>query len=220
MKKIIVVGIVLIMCLSMSFSAFAANGGFVSSPSKNSAPEVVGVTEENNQSGQQIVIDITSFANRGNLTGTKSDNFEKAYTDIASNTDITKLASKLKEIANNKNINPENLAVNDLFDVSANVDDHGKLTIKIKLQNSKNFIALLHYHNNTWTVVDNATLDGDVLTFTVDDLSPFAVVVDKQANTTTAPLTSENNAPYVFGALALVASMAVVVTLKKSKVGC
>lgn len=40
-----------------------------------------------------------------------------------------------------------------------------------------NFICLLHRNNGAWEIVENATLSGNTLTFEVNDLSPFALVV-------------------------------------------
>ena len=211
MKKIMVIGLVIIMCLSMGFTAFAANGGYIQSPTKNKAPSVVEVT------GQELVITITPFAERNKLTGETAANFTEAHEDIVANKDISVLAPEVKAAAEKANVKVENLGISDLFDVSANKALTGEVTIKLNAETAKHFVALLHYHNDTWEVVDNATVKENVLTFSVKDLSPFAIVVDREKATVTAPLTGDNGVASVVAMMALVSALGMVLVSKKVK---
>ena len=211
MKKILVFGLVLVMCLSMGLTAFAANGGYIQSPTKNKAPSVVEVT------GQELVITITPFAERNKLTGETAANFTEAHEDIVANKDISVLAPEVKAAAEKANVKVENLGISDLFDVSANKALTGEVTIKLNAETAKHFVALLHYHNDTWEVVDGASVKDNTLTFTVKELSPFAIVVDREKATVTAPLTGDNGVASVAVAMALVSALGIVLVSKKVK---
>ena len=211
MKKILVFGLVLVMCLSMGLTAFAANGGYIQSPTKNKAPSVVEVT------GQELVITVTPFAERNKLTGETAANFNEAHEDIVANKDISVLAPEVKAAAEKANVKVENLGISDLFDVSANKALTGEVTIKLNAETAKHFVALLHYHNDTWEVVDGASVKDNTLTFTVKELSPFAIVVDREKATVTAPLTGDNGVASVAVAMALVSVLGIVLVSKKVK---
>ena len=211
MKKILVFGLVLVMCLSMGLTAFAANGGYIQSPTKNKAPSVVEVT------GQELVITITPFAERSKLTGETAANFTEAHEDIVANKDISVLAPEVKAAAEKANVKVENLGISDLFDVSANKELTSAVTIKLNAETAKHFVALLHYHNDTWEVVDGASVKDNTLTFTVKELSPFAIVVDREKATVTAPLTGDNGVASVVAVMALVSALGIVLVSKKVK---
>ncbi len=215
MKKILVFGLVLVMCLSMGLTAFAANGGYIQSPSKNKAPTVVEVTPETTTEG--LVITITPFAERSKLTGETAANFNEAHEDIVANKNIDALTPAVKAVAEKANVKVENLGVSDLFDVSANKALTGAVTIKLNAETAKHFVALLHYHNDTWEVVENASVKDNTLTFTVKELSPFAIVVDREKATVTAPLTGDNGVASVVAVMALVSALGIVLVSKKVK---
>lgn len=211
MKKIMVIGLVIVMCLSMGLTAFAANGGYIQSPTKNKAPELIEVTP----ASEKLVITITPFAKRNTLTGETAANFTEAHEDIVANKDITVLAPEVKAAAEKANVKVENLGISDLFDVSANMALTSEVTIKLKAETAKHFVALLHYHNDTWEVVENASVKDDVLTFAVKELSPFAIVVDREKATVSAPLTSDGTASAAVAVVMLVAALGVFVVSKK-----
>lgn len=216
MKKILVFGLVLVMCLSMGLTAFAANGGYIQSPTKNKAPEVVEVTPEV-APAEKLIITVTPFAERNKLTGETAANFNEAHEDIVANKDISVLAPEVKASAEKANVKVENLGISDLFDVSANMKLTSAVTIKLNAETAKHFVALLHYHNDTWEVVDGASVKDNTLTFTVKDLSPFAIVVDREKATVTAPLTGDNGVASVVAVMALVSALGIVLVSKKVK---
>ena len=216
MKKILVFGLVLVMCLSMGLTAFASIGGYIQSPTKNKAPEVVEVTPATATS-EKLVITVTPFAKRNTLTGETAANFTKAHVSIDANKDITVLTPEVKAAAEKANVKVENLGVSDLFDVSANMKLTSDVTIKLNAETAKHFVALLHYHNGAWEVVENATVKDNTLTFTVKDLSPFAIVVDREKATVTAPLTGDNGVASVVAVMALVSALGIVLVSKKVK---
>lgn len=216
MKKIMVIGLVLVMCLSMSLTAFASNGGYIQSPTKNKAPEIVEVIPST-ETSEKLVVTITPFAKSNTLTGETAANFRAAHEDIVANKDITVLVPEVKAVAEKANVKVENLAISDLFDLYANMKLTSEVTIKLNAETAKHFVALLHYHNDAWEVVDNATVKDNVITFTVKDLSPFAIVVDREKATVTAPLTSDGTASAAVVVVMLVAALGVFVVSKKVK---
>ena len=180
MKKIASICMALLIAMCLSVSVFATGSGFISSPSKNQAPELV----ESSSSSDNCVaqIKITSFADRNSLPADLVAKLEKAYMDILSNSDLSKLCEALKEHSADLSVSVDELAVSDLFDISytncEDHDDHGYFDITIKPEYLEKFVALLHYNGTSWEIIEDAKIEDEVhLTFTADDLSPFAIVV-------------------------------------------
>ena len=211
MKKALALVLVLVMMYTLSIPAFAAPGAFVSSPSNSGAPSLEDFFNESPECFAELII--TAYRDRGTLSDEKKAELEKAYQDIVNATDLSTLNASLKTAAAKLGIETTDLAVSDLFDVSyyscEHHEEHGKFTIKLKANTFDKFVNLLHYNGTSWDVVEGATVDeNDILTFTVDDLSPFAVVV----NTSTATdNTGDNSAiAYVLLIMASVAGIAVI----------
>lgn len=177
MKKIITLVLALALVLTSGILAFAAPEGFVESPTADT-PYLISFENEDGECVAQIIV--TPFIRVGELDDETEAENRDAYDEIVNNGDS--FAQAMAKLAASKNLKVSTLAVSELFDVSyvesAGHDGHGAFTITIKANNLDKFVGLLHRHNGGWVVVDNATVDGDTLTFTVDDLSPFAIVVD------------------------------------------
>lgn len=220
MKKIISLTVAAVMCLMLSLSVLAAPAGFVESPT---AEAPILVFFQNEDSNCVAVLKVTSYIDRSELSDEAKAELEAAYNSIISNSDALAALAKLKNIPLNR------LAVSELFDVSytetENHDEHGSFTITVKATKSlENFVGLLHFHNGAWEIVDNATVNGDELTFTVSDLSPFAIVVDTGAEMDqpsgsgdSSPQTGDNTSLWLWGSVAAVSLIAVVVLAIKSK---
>ncbi len=214
MKKIFVIGLAIVMCLSMNLTAFAATGGFINSPTKNNAPVVVEVKPESAEN-EELIITVTPYSKRDTLVTETKENLVEAYEDILAVEDIANLVPALDAIAAEKNLKTENLGVSDLFDISANMELKGNVTIKLKAETAKHFVALIHYHDDVWKVVDSATVRGDILNFNVNDLSPFAIVVDREKSITNAPLTGTDGVIGAIAAMTLISALAIVFAAKK-----
>lgn len=176
MKKLLVFALVLVMVLALSATVLADS--FVSSPSNDDTP-TVGKVEASNAdwNGKIVVTSLKDSADNAEMTA--------AYDSIKDAAAVKDLAPSLTE---------ENLAVSTLFDVSATAEGAGSVTVTLTSDKFENFVALLHYVDGKWTVVENAKAEGKTLTFTVDSLSPFAVVVSTDAAdepSTSEPSTSE-----------------------------
>lgn len=181
MKKVFVFCMMLLLSMSLCFSASADPGWFVSSPSGNPAPEQIGFAPASDDCKATLIV--TAYANRDQLSQEDRLAIESAYKDIVTTTDLTALNADLAALAQQKGIQPTDLAVSELFDLSANGcgedhDEHGPFDITLKPEEVENFVGLLHYSNGTWKIVPHTKIEGGHLIFTVDDLSPFAVVVN------------------------------------------
>ena len=174
---------VIMMLASISLNALAAPAGFVSSPSGNAAPTVEEFTPGDEACTAKLVI--TPFVDKDKLPDELKTLFEKAYNSILETKDLTALNEVLKKVAADKNINPQNLAVSDLFDIHYTDcdfhDGHEDFDIVLGAETLGSFVGLLHMNKSgVWEWVENArvTGNGEHLEFSVDSFSPFAIVVD------------------------------------------
>lgn len=159
MKKLLSVCLVFVMVICFGVTAFA-EGGFVSSPSLDTAPEV----EEGSSD-----VKITPYGDRNTLTEAEREVLEEAYNSINS-------AQSLVEL--NGNLKGDNLAVSDLFNVSS--DSTGPQTLTLKADTLKNFVSLMVYVDGAWKIVDGAKVQNGQLVFTAKDFGPYAIVVDNK----------------------------------------
>lgn len=224
MKKLIVVCLVIAMAACMSISVLAANGGFLSSPSANSAPELVEGKNESEDCESQLVV--TSYANRDQLSEEARKAIEEAYSQIIGTQDLSSLNQAIKALAEELDMDPSKLAVSDLFDISASDCDghenHGHFDITLKAETLKNFAFLLHYYNGEWHIVEGAkvTNNGAHLEFEEDQFSPFAIVV-YTGETVVEPEPAPNNTVWVVvgvaAAVVVVGGAAAFLTIKFKK---
>ena len=212
MKKLIILLIVVAVACVMGISAFAAPGGFVESPSNNLAPSLVSSSSPDHPCEDPLII--TAYADRGTLPEAVRTAIEKAYSEIKSAKNLALLCEALKDYANERGISTAGLAVSDLFDIS---DTHGhveaQFDIVFKAETLENFVALLHYVDGEWVIVENATVsdvEGEKhLTFSVDSLSPFAIVIDTGAT----PPREDNSALIAILAVIAIAEAAALVAI-------
>lgn len=225
MKKILAIVLATVLAVSISVIAFA-NGGFVASPSGNDAPVIIEIEYGEDSCEPKIVV--TPYSERDDLDDKRKSDMEKAYDEIAANKDLTKLCSALTSVARAKGIDPKNLAVSDLFDVSAYHKGYSHtycstITITLSAETLKNFVALIHRNPTTqkWEHIPNAYVDASerTLTFSVKDFSPFAIVVDTKASN--IPETGEPQLQILIPAAIVVISAVslagVLIVLKKKK---
>ena len=181
MKKFIMVCLVMVLAVSMGVSVFAATGGFVSSPSGNAAPELV--EGKNSDEDCEAELIITAYSDRDKLSEEARKKIEDAYAQILGAEELSALNESIAEIAEKLSVDAADLAVSDLFDISATAcdghGDHGHFDITLKSETLNNFVCLLHYYDGAWHIVENAevTNNGEHLEFDEDQLSPFAIVV-------------------------------------------
>lgn len=226
MKKIITICLMITMVIGMSLGVCAEVGGFIQSPSNNQAPEII--EAENEAEDCEAVLIITAYADRDELPEEAKAKIEQAYDLIKSNPDLSALNEEVQTIAENLGIDVADLAVSDMFDISATDcnghEDHGHFDITLKSDTLKNFVCLLHYYNGEWRIVENAeiTNNGTHLEFDEDEFSPFAIVVNTNAEQVVAPQNGDNHVicitvAAILGLLAIILAIILVATRKNKK---
>ncbi len=221
MKKFMMVCLAMVLVLSMSLTALAAPGSFVESPSNNKSPRIGGYAWGSPDCTAELVI--TSYADRDALDAEDKADIEAAYDDIKNTEDLGTLNSQLDKIAEGLEVNPDGLAVSDLFDMDYTgcEDDvhseHGKATVTLEADTLEDFVALMVYVDGKWQIVEGAKIENGKLVFSTDQCGPFAIVVD---NGLENPKTGDTSMVELWGILLIVSAAAVVVCLvvmKKAK---
>ena len=179
MKKILMAIFMALMMLSVGVTAYAASGSFTSSPSANRAPTVVEF--ENASEDCTATIVIYAYADRDSLDAATKAKLESAYASVAAAKDLGALGYGVKALANSLDLTTDQLFVSDLFDISCeNCEDHDKhqsFTITVSPSSVVNYAGLLHYENGEWKLLESTVTKDGKITFSVDDFSPFAIVV-------------------------------------------
>ena len=221
MKKVFSIVLALVLTLALSVSVCAAPGQFVNSPSNNDAPTIISFERNNEECTGELII--TPYSQRATLPAELKTLIEKAYSDIASSKDLTTLNKDLADLAAAQKIDGPNLKVSDLFDIRyegcTSHNENHTFTIVLKANTLHRFVGLLHMNlNGEWELIKNAkvTDNGETLTFTVSDFSPFAIVVDTSDIEGDSPQTGVKNIA-IYGSLMLVSAMAIVVLVVKGK---
>lgn len=210
MKKVVAFLITFAMLLSLSVVAFADTGAFIESPSKKRAPTLVSFKiGTSNCTG---TISITGYADRAELSAEARTAIETAYAQIKGTKDITTLSTALASLVSSKGIKASSLAVSELFDVDLEGctahTSHAGVEIVISPESLVGFVGLLHFENNAWVLVTSAEVDGENLKFTVDTLSPFAIVVNTEE--LEKPNGTGDSLTYVLVALAVLSAAGLV----------
>ena len=216
MKKLLVLFTAIVMVLTMSFTAFAAPGAFVSSPSGNQGPTLVSGSNSDPDCGGKVVI--TPYSKRDTLDDEARKQIEDTYKDILGTDDLSKIIDALKDIAKQNNVSTKDLSVSDLFDISfSNCDDHdghGNFDITLSAETLKNFVALARRNGDKWELVPGAKVNGDHLMFSSDVEGAYAIIV----NTADVPKTGDESQAWIYIVLMLASVAGLVIvgfSLKK-----
>ncbi len=211
MKKLVALILSVVMVLSMTVAASAA---FVASPSLNKAPVLVEVKD-----GEEgLVIEVTSYGERDKLDADAKAALEDSYKDIKNASDVAALTGSIKDAADKAGAKVSDLKVSDLFDVRVVKGEiKGKITIVLSAETLENFVALLHDKDGEWEVIEDAKADGDNLTFSVDSLSPFAIVVNSGEDKDSPATGNTVDYGMIFVVAALVFGGAAALCIAKSK---
>ena len=204
----------IVMLVTLNVNAFAAPGSFVSSPSGNPMPQLISFVP--GDSGCTATLIITPYSERDTLPADLQTLMNKAYSEIATSNDLTELEAELAKLAASKSIKGTDLAVSDLFDMRTVGCDvhvhHNSFTITLSAETLKRFVGLLHMTTDgEWELISNAKVldEGKTLQFTVDDFSPFAIVVDTSENG--GPNTGDNSMIHVYITVMAICAVAIVV---------
>lgn len=226
MKKVLAICLMMVMVVSMSVSAFAAPGGFVSSPSGNPAPSIVSFDPSDDDCTGDLVV--TPYGDRHELPDDHRTLFENAYDEIVNSDDLTELNDELAKIVADKNIAGKDLAVSDLFNIHVtgceDHEDHVDFDITLSADTLSRFVGLLYMNRDgVWKLATDAEVvnNGEHLKFSVDSLStsPFAIIVDTSEGegTSDAPQTGDDSMIHIYAIVMTVSVLAIVVIAVKRK---
>ena len=211
MKKFLAMLGSVLMAGMLVVPAFAdSNGVFVDSVGLSTAPKAEEVKAEGTVTvgGQEksiddaikngdVTIKVTPAskadeAPSGEVDALKEATKELDSADSASKIKFTDAANeeKFNQIVKEKaNGDANNLVASSVFDLSLVdaqgnvVEANGKVTVTIPVQDAKSIALVLHKPNGEWEVVDfTVSADGKSITFTVDSLSPIALMKVKSDN--------------------------------------
>lgn len=218
MKKIFAIAMVLVMLVCINVTAWAVPNGFVSSPNGSGAPTVESFDPKNEQCTAKLVL--TPYGAHDNLPEALQKLLQKAYDMIVNAKDLTTLNAELAKVAKDKGIKAENLAVSDLFDIHVTGcdfhDGHTEFDVVLKAETLKHFVGLLHMNKDgVFELVTDTKVVGDLLHFSVESFSPFAIVVDTTVEDT--PTTGDDAMIYVCTAVLAVSALGIFVIGLKSK---
>lgn len=219
MKKIFTLSLVIMMTLIMAVSSFAA-GAFIASPTGVAAPKLVAATNNNIDCVAELIIE--SYSDRKNFDDAAYAEMNAAYKTIKETDDLGKLNKELAALAEKYKVTSDKLAVSDLFEIHhKGCEDHancGSFTITIKPNTVENFIAIMHFENGEWKLLESTVGEDGTVTFVADDFSPFAIVAHD--GTGKAPMSAGAVAGITVGSVAAVAAVGGVVAyvlIKKKK---
>ena len=180
MKRIVALLIAILVAFTFASSSFAADHGegtFVKSPEMTHEGRVVSAWFN---PGEALEIILTPFMNKDVLEKISRTRIETAYNDILHCDILSRICGELDGYSETP---VANLAVSNLFDLSWEQGDLSREAhITLGDFDLAHFVALLHYnHEGKWEIVRNITILGKNLNFTINNLSPFAIVVDASA---------------------------------------
>ena len=217
MKKVFAICLALVMVLSLGINVMAAPNSFVNSPSNNRAPIIIEF--ENETDGCTAIITVIPFGDRDQLSDEKKQEIENAYNQIINTDKLTDMFSGLEGLISSGMIETD-LAISDLFYLNMeDCDthfDHGKFKIKLSADTLKGFLGLIQVVDGKWQMVPDASVDGEYLIFSIEDLSTLAVVVDRTKAESTSPITGDPTANYIFAAV-MFAGLCLVMVAAASK---
>ncbi len=222
MKKIMVFLTTLIMILSLSVTCVAANGGFVKSPSLNDAPELIEYESIDDECNGRYVI--TPYGDRDELTDEERKNLEDSYNDIKANEDISGLTPEIEDLAKEKNLKKEKLAISDLFNTHLENcshqpgESHGVFRVVLSADTLDKYVGLLNYHGGEWKIVKDAKINSDgYLEFIAEDLGPYAIIVNTDGSLIPSPPTGDIFPWIAVGLVAMIAVTVVVIFSLRDK---
>lgn len=220
MKKLLALGLMLVMTISMALTVAAAPGAFIQSPSNNGAPTIIEFESENGYCGGTVII--TPFNDRNTLDPDRLENIQDAYDSIFNSNGVSTIVPDIDIIAEQLNVNVNGLAISDLFEIGLDScdkhDEHGNFYIKLDSETLEHFVALIYFENGEWHILDGATITEDgYLKFKTEVPRTFAIVVDAENIEIDVPQTGDMIPWILIGVIALSATGIVVLSLKSRK---
>ena len=205
MKRIFAFFMTVVLVVALSVPAFAALGEFIASPSGVPAPKLVSYTPLSPECTGKLVI--TPWSERHTLDDATRARLEQAYNDIINSQVINnQLFDEMKKFEESHGISHKDLAIGALFDISVfdctHHEAHDGFIITLKPEVWGNIVGVIHLGENGWEMVED-TMDDEAqtITFTVNDLSPFALVCNTNPD---GPATGDSSNMWIYVVLMVV----------------
>lgn len=223
MKKVLTICLSFALLMALAVGICATPGAFYESVSGKPGPELISGENVSDECLAEIIV--TAYNERDTLPVELRQLLEYAYQMIVGVESPAELCEALNAVATAKGITAADLAVTDLFDIHAtdcpnNHALHGHFDVTLEADLLKNFVALLHYYDGEWHIVDGAkvTNNGEHLEFDANHFSPFAIVISTADLETDAPGTSDTNNLWLYiAAVSAVVMVVVIILLAKKK---
>ena len=221
MKKLLAICVLLaiIACMSVAVSAVGESSPkVVVSPSGMDIPQILEFDPEDHNCDASAAI--ASYAQIDSMPEEHAEIFRKAYKSIMSAGNLTELNAGLAKLAKELGLHDEDLYISDFFDIypigCKDHDIHKTFHLVLKTEVLKGYVCLMTMDEDGWEIVENAKVsqDGTILSFTIEELGPLAIVVNVN---TPAPPTGDNSAIYIYLIIMAVCAIAIVAIMIKSK---
>ncbi len=162
-KKVLALVSAFCLMAMMTVPAMAADA-YVSSVTGSDRLSVESAVDAN---GGNVEIVITPYSEKATLSEEAAALMDEAY---------KKLASEGVNISLPDGVSKDSLRTVSFVDIAVKGEATFPITITLKADyGNSSFVQMIHYENGAWVAVDTKAADGKV-TFTVDSLSPFALV--------------------------------------------
>ena len=153
---------------------------------------------------ERYVIVVTPYLKKDTIVSSESRiEITERYNEIASALSITEYTPLVAPEAAKLGLDAAECYVADMFDMTfyhvvgttyTEVHNHGEVRITLTDDVFEKFACLLHYNKGTWEVVTTVKhVESNEISFTINDFSPFAIVVNSK--TPTAGLNSGVTSP-------------------------
>lgn len=233
MKRVLAICLALVMVMTMGISVLAAADGATKSPTGKPAPGLIEFKPKDEDCTGKLIV--TPYSKRDRLPDAYRELLEKAYDEVKTAEDLTKLHSDLSKLAADKNVKSENLTVSELFNIHVvgckNHEGHREYHIVLEVASLKNFVGLMYMtEDGEWLMAQNVSItnDGKYLEFDVYHLertAPFSIVVSTEGSQPGTdvpqpenpqpedPTTGDVNYNYIYIAIMAVCLVALVVVI-------
>ncbi|MCD8375355.1 MAG: hypothetical protein LUD69_00235 [Oscillospiraceae bacterium] len=184
--------------LALAMLTVAASAATTTASVESKAAPTVSAAKDSSGNSLTLTVTAVSAASDSSTDSTVAANLTAAYEEVKNASSLTDVASDFATVLAkvNSSLSVSDMVVRDLFDISLpeGTTVSGSITISLSVDiDDDATVLLLHWPSDgDCEVIVPDSLSSGVLTFTVDSLSPFAIVVDS-ASTSSSTTSSTTN---------------------------
>ena len=170
MKKVLSCLLAVLLLVSLSVSAFAAEEVVPSVEAEEQVPEVVEATDADGNDVTSAIV-ITDYEDRETLPEEAQEQLEAAFEALQDLPALIEANDELKELLDGAEVDVESL-----FDISFTDDSVvPPVDLKLELDNPDNFAALLHFVDGEATLVE-VEQEDEFLTLVLEEAGIYAIL--------------------------------------------